>query len=55
MKVALAGGFGTRLSEYTDTIEKPFGYRWKANYRTQGYLSKFEHNEFYIALGYKGD
>jgi len=57
MKVAiLAGGFGTRLSEYTDRVPKPMveiGGRpilWHImrNYAAQGY------KEFVLALGYKG-
>ena len=55
--VILAGGFGTRLSEYTDTIPKPMvpiGGKPIIEHIME-YYSKFGHNEFYIALGYKGD
>ena len=55
--VILAGGFGTRLSEYTDTIPKPMvpiGGKPIIEHIMEFY-SKFGHNEFYIALGYKGE
>ena len=55
--VILAGGFGTRLSEYTDTIPKPMvpiGGKPIIEHIME-YYSKFGHNEFYIALGYKGE
>jgi len=54
--VILAGGFGTRLSEYTKKIPKPMV---KINKKPillhiiDHYL-KFGFKEFYIALGYKG-
>ena len=54
--VILAGGLGTRLSEYTKTIpkpmlkvkNKPLLFHIMKNY------SKYGFKEFYIALGYKG-
>jgi|TARA_B100001248_G_scaffold260708_1_gene249713 glucose-1-phosphate cytidylyltransferase len=55
--VILAGGFGTRISEYTKTIPKPM---IKINgkplimYIIDHYVS-YGHKEFYIALGYKGN
>jgi len=55
--VILAGGFGTRISEYTKTIPKPM---IKINgkplimYIINHYVS-YGHKEFYIALGYKGN
>ena len=55
--VILAGGFGTRLSEYTKLIPKPMV---KINgkpillYIIKHYL-KYGFNDFYIALGYKGN
>jgi glucose-1-phosphate cytidylyltransferase len=55
--VILAGGFGTRLSEYTDTIPKPMvpiGGKPIIEHIMNIY-SKFGHNDFYIALGYKGE
>ena len=53
--VILAGGFGTRLSEYTNLIPKPMV---KINNKPIiYYIMKHFSNygfEFYIALGYKG-
>ena len=55
--VILAGGFGTRLSEYTDSIPKPMvpiGSKPILEHIMDIY-SHYGHREFYIALGYKGD
>ena len=55
--VILAGGYGTRISEYTKSIPKPM---IKINgipliiYIIKHYVS-YGHKEFYIALGYKGN
>ena len=54
--VILAGGFGTRLSEYTNLIPKPMV---KINnkpiiYYIMKHFSNYGFDEFYIALGYKG-
>ena len=55
--IILAGGFGTRLSEYTETIPKPMvtvGDRpilWHIMRR----YARFGHNDFYLALGYKAE
>ncbi len=55
--VILAGGYGTRLSEYTKTIPKPM-------VRIAGkpiilhimeHYAKYGFKDFYIALGYKGN
>ena len=55
--IILAGGFGTRISEYTKTIPKPM---IKINkkpilHHIMDHYSKYGHKEFYIALGYKGE
>mgnify|MGYP001237442431 CR=1 FL=1 len=55
--VILAGGYGTRLSEYTDTIPKPMvpiGNKPIIEHIMQIY-SNYGYNDFYLALGYKGD
>ena len=55
--VILAGGFGTRLSEYTDTIPKPMvpiGNKPIIEHIMDVYAS-YGHIDFYIALGYKGE
>ena len=55
--VILAGGFGTRLSEYTDSVPKPMikiaehPILWHI---MQIYAS-YNHKDFYIACGYKED
>jgi len=55
--ILLAGGFGTRLSEYTETLPKPMvliggkPILWHIM-KTYAY---FDHKDFYIALGYKGN
>jgi glucose-1-phosphate cytidylyltransferase len=55
--VILAGGFGTRLSEYTNTIPKPMV---KINGKPIllhiiKFYAKYGFKNFYIALGYKGE
>ena len=55
--VILAGGFGTRLSEYTDSIPKPMvpiGNKPIIEHIMNIYAN-YGHKEFYIALGYKGE
>ena len=57
MKVLiLAGGFGTRLSEYTDNIPKPMIPSGRPIIEhIMSIYSKYQVNEFVVALGYKGD
>ena len=55
--VILAGGLGTRISEYTKTIPKPM---IKINgipiiLHIMKHYAKFGFKDFYIALGYKGN
>jgi glucose-1-phosphate cytidylyltransferase len=54
--VILAGGFGTRISEYTKTIPKPMiGINKKPIIvHIMEHYAKYGFTEFYIALGYKG-
>ena len=55
--IILAGGLGTRLSEETDLRPKPMveigdhPILW----HIMNIYSHYGHNDFYIALGYKGD
>ena len=53
--VILAGGFGTRLAEYTEGIPKPMvtigGY--PILWHIMQIYARWGHKEFYIALGYK--
>ena len=55
--ILLAGGFGTRISEYTKTIPKPMikinGKPLLIHIMKQ--YAKYGHKDFYIALGYKGE
>tara|TARA_B100001250_G_scaffold202781_1_gene173848 strand:+ start:12857 stop:13618 length:762 start_codon:yes stop_codon:yes gene_type:complete len=55
--IILAGGFGTRLSEYTDMIPKPMvtiGGK-PILWHIMNTYAHFGHNDFYIALGYKAE
>ena len=54
--VILAGGLGTRISEYTKTIPKPMIKIKKKPilHHIMDHYAKFGFHEFYIALGYKG-
>jgi glucose-1-phosphate cytidylyltransferase len=55
--IILAGGFGTRLSEYTDKIPKPMvkiGNK-PILWHIMNSYSKHGHKEFFIALGYKSE
>ena len=55
--IILAGGYGSRLSEYTDKIPKPMvtiGSRPIIWHIMRTYAS-FGYNDFYLALGYKAE
>lgn len=55
--ILLAGGFGTRLAEYTDVIPKPMvpvGGKPILWHIMQTY-SHYGHKDFYVALGYKAE
>lgn len=55
--VLLAGGFGTRLAEYTDVIPKPMvliGGKPILWHIMRTYAS-FGHKDFFVALGYKAE
>ena len=55
--IILAGGLGTRLSEYTDIMPKPMlpiGGKPIVWHIMQTY-AKFGHKDFYLALGYKAE
>jgi glucose-1-phosphate cytidylyltransferase len=55
--VILAGGLGTRLSEETDLIPKPMVRIGEIPilHHIMNYFTKFGHQEFLIAAGYKAD
>jgi glucose-1-phosphate cytidylyltransferase len=55
--ILLAGGFGTRLNEYTEVIPKPMvkvGGKPILWHIMQTYAN-FGHKDFYVALGYKAE
>ena len=55
--IILAGGFGTRLAEYTDVIPKPMvpvGGKPILWHVMQTY-ARYGHKDFYVALGYKAE
>ncbi|TGK51914.1 glucose-1-phosphate cytidylyltransferase [Leptospira kanakyensis] len=55
--IILAGGFGTRLAEYTDVIPKPMvpiGGK-PILWHIMNHYAKFNHKDFYLALGYKAE
>ena len=55
--IILAGGFGTRISEYTNSVPKPMVHvggkpiLWHIMQR----YAYYGHKEFFIALGYKAE
>ena len=55
--IILAGGFGTRLSQYTESIPKPM--IWVGDKPILWHIMKsyayFGHKDFFIALGYKAE
>ena len=55
--VILAGGLGSRISEYTKTIPKPMILinGKPLIYYIMKHYAKYGFKEFYIALGYKGE
>lgn len=55
--VILAGGLGTRLSEYTHSIPKPMiDIKGKPMiYYIMKHYAKYGFDNFYLALGYKGE
>ena len=55
--ILLAGGLGSRLSEYTDVIPKPMvkvGEKPMLWHVMQRY-ARYGHKDFYLALGYKSE
>ena len=55
--IILAGGFGTRLSEYTKIVPKPMVKigPYPMLWHIMNLYSKYNHNEFLLALGYKSE
>ena len=55
--ILLAGGFGTRLSEYTNTIPKPMveiGGK-PILWHIMNLYAQYGHNDFFVATGYKNE
>jgi len=55
--ILLAGGFGTRLAEYTDVIPKPMvpvGGK-PILWHIMKHYARYGHKDFYVALGYKAE
>lgn len=55
--VILAGGYGTRLAEETESVPKPMveiGGR-PLLWHIMRHYARYGHKEFYVALGYKGE
>ena len=55
--VLLAGGFGTRISEYNETLPKPMVMIGSKPilWHIMKYYAHYGHNQFYVALGYKAE
>lgn len=55
--IILAGGFGTRLSEYTHSIPKPMATIGDKPilWHIMNNYANFGHKDFYLALGYKAE
>ena len=55
--ILLAGGLGTRLSEYTESLPKPMVRigRKPILWHIMKTFAHFGHKDFYIALGYKAE
>ena len=55
--IILAGGFGTRLSEYTDIKPKPMVHigGQPILWHIMNIYSHYGYNDFIVALGYKGE
>ena len=55
--ILLAGGFGTRLSEYTDIVPKPMvqiGGK-PMLWHIMNLYARYNHKDFFVATGYKGE
>ena len=55
--IILAGGFGSRLSEYTDSIPKPMVQidNKPMLWHIMNLYKQFNYKDFVVALGYKGE
>ena len=55
--IVLAGGLGTRLSEYTETIPKPMVQIGDKPmlWHIMNLYARYNHTDFIIATGYKGE
>ena len=55
--IILAGGFGTRLHEYTTSIPKPMVpiADKPILIHLMNYFASYGHKDFYLALGYKAE